>query len=90
MEDSEDSFKRAPKSNSISETVYWKNIVGLSMPAIVCYVMVILQELINLVIVGMLDDERLLAAVGLGNTIINIIGVGMYYGLNSALSTYVS
>ena len=38
----------------------------------------------------MLDDERLLAAVGLGNTIINIIGVGMYYGLNSALSTFVS
>jgi Na+-driven multidrug efflux pump len=41
-------------------------------------------------VIGRLEDEKMLAAVGLGNTVINIIGVGMYYGLNGALSTFVS
>jgi len=52
--------------------------------------MVILQELINLFVIAMLDDEKKLDAVGLGNTIINLFGIAFFLGLNGALSTFVS
>jgi hypothetical protein len=37
-----------------------------------------------------MNDPVKLAAVGMGNMIVNMFGVGTYFGLNSALETLVS
>jgi MATE family multidrug resistance protein len=49
-----------------------------------------LQETINLIFIGQMNDPVKLAAVGMGNMIVNMFGVGTYFGLNSALETLVS
>ena len=40
---------------------------------------------INLSFIGSLKDEKLLAGVGLGNMMVNMVGVAVFLGLNSAL-----
>lgn len=49
-----------------------------------------LMHTMNLVFIGHLNDPSKLAAVGMGNMIINMCGVAPFYGLNSALETLVS
>jgi len=49
-----------------------------------------LQELVNIWVIGQLNDPELLVAVGLGNVVINILGYGMFLGLNGALNTFVA
>lgn len=40
--------------------------------------------------IGHLNDPTILAAAGIGNMILNLFGMGLFYGLNSALETLVS
>lgn len=40
--------------------------------------------------IGHLEDPVLLAAAGVGNMVLNIFGMAIFYGLNSALETLVS
>ena len=49
-----------------------------------------LMTTMNLVFIGHLNDPIKIAAVGMGNMIINMIGIGPYYGLNSGMETLVS
>ena len=49
-----------------------------------------LLETINLIFIGHLNDPVKVAAVGMGNIIINLIAVGPFTGLNGSLETLVS
>ena len=48
------------------------------------------QELINLIFIGHYGDEAMVAGVGMGNMILNILGLSIMFGLNAALETLVS
>ena len=41
-------------------------------------------------IVGKLDNENMIAGVGMGNAFIAIFGIAVFVGLNGALSTFIS
>lgn len=49
-----------------------------------------LQEVTNLAFIGQLDDAAMLAGVGMGNVIMNMLGLAVIYGMNLALETLVS
>jgi len=49
----------------------------------------LLQETINLVFIGQLNDKEMFAAVGLGNMICLCCAIVVNFGLNSALETLV-
>ena len=67
-----------------------KDIIKSAVPASVGSVFFLLLETINLVFIGHLNDPVKLAAVGMGNIIINMCAVGPYVGINSSLETLVS
>lgn len=48
------------------------------------------QETINLIFIGMQHDAAQLAAIGLGNLFVTMIGYAVFYGLNGALESLVS
>ena len=49
-----------------------------------------MQENINLVFIGQLNNPAMMAGVGMGNMFINMIGLTPAWGLHSALETLVS
>jgi Na+-driven multidrug efflux pump len=49
-----------------------------------------LQEVTNLAFIGQLNDAAMLVGVGMGNVIINMLGLAVIYGMNMALETLVS
>lgn len=49
-----------------------------------------MAETVNLKFIGQSNDPKLIAAVGMGNIINLMLGIGMFTGLNSALETLVS
>jgi len=53
-------------------------------------VTLMLQEVMNLIFIGHLDDSALLAGVGMGNTILSVFGISLFLGLNGALETLVA
>lgn len=60
------------------------------MPASIGSFLNLSQMTINLIFIGHLNDPVKLAAVGIGNMIINMVGVAPQLGLNSGLETLVS
>jgi len=46
--------------------------------------------MVNIVMAGRFEDTEILAGVGLGNALLEIIGIGSYLGLNGALGTLVA
>ena len=62
----------------------------MGVPSILCFVMMIVQEQINVVFIGSLNDPVLLAGIGLGNMLLNLFGNGILLGVNTALETLVS
>jgi hypothetical protein len=44
----------------------------------------------NLIFAGMLNDDKKLAGVGLGNAMNAIFGHGLFIGLNGAINTFAS
>ena len=73
-----------------SESYIFISIVKIGLPAMLCQFIAMLQELVNIWVIGHLNDPELLVAVGLGNVVINILGYGMFLGLNGALNTFVA
>jgi MATE family multidrug resistance protein len=55
-----------------------------------CMVVLQLQQIINLIFVGHMNDAKLLAGVGMGNLIVSVFGISLFIGLNGALETLVS
>jgi len=51
---------------------------------------IMIQEMVNLIFIGHLNDAKLLAGVGIGNMIQNVCGLSLVIGLNGALETLVS
>ena len=49
-----------------------------------------LKEIVNIAIIGKLDDETKLAAAGAGTVFIEIVGFGFTVGFCNALMTFVS
>jgi MATE family multidrug resistance protein len=49
-----------------------------------------LQEIINLIFVGHLNNPEMMAGVGMGNMIQNMLGLSFFIGLNGALETLCS
>lgn len=49
-----------------------------------------MQELVNIAILGHYGDESLVAGVGMGESIINLMGMNMLLGLSQALDTLIS
>lgn len=48
------------------------------------------MELVNLTIIGTLNNNAMIAGVGMGNMTINMIGMSVIMGFNSALDTLIS
>ena len=67
-----------------------KEIISQSIPAFAGSLLGFLQETINLIFIGHLNDPAKIAAVGMGNMIINLCAIGVFLGLNSGLDTLVS
>ena len=65
-------------------------IIKLAFPIILGLTTQLLIILINTFFVGQLSDPNLLAGVGLGNMLINLICFSITQGLNGALETFVS
>lgn len=66
------------------------NILKIAIPAIITLFSAFYVELINVSFVGHLGDPAKVAGVGLGNMYMNITFLGIAFGLNTALATFVS
>jgi Na+-driven multidrug efflux pump len=67
-----------------------KEVLKIAIPSIISGLLLYMQEFINLVFVGHLNDSTLIAAVGLGNAYIAMIGLSVIVGMNGALDTLCS
>jgi len=65
-------------------------ILKQAIPGMFCMVVLQLQQIINLIFVGHMNDATLLAGVGMGNLIVSVFGISLFIGLNGALETLVS
>ena len=65
-------------------------ILKQAIPGMFCMVTLMMQEVVNLIFIGHLDDAALLAGVGMGNTILSVFGISLFLGLNGALETLVA
>lgn len=65
-------------------------ILRIAIPAIITLFSAFYVELINVSFVGHLGDPAKVAGIGLGNMYMNVSFLGVVFGLNSALATFVS
>ena len=68
----------------------FKKVVKTALPASMGALISFSQETMNLLFIGSLNKTVPLAAVGLGNIFINMLGCAIFFGLNGALETLVS
>ena len=68
----------------------FKKYVKLGIPSILCFLMMTIQEQINVVFIGSLSDPAKLAGIGLGNMVLNLMPYAILLGVNTALETFVS
>ena len=64
-----------------------KVFIKIALPSILCTVISFFQQLISVIYAGHLNDERLVAAYGLANVLINCFLVSPIQGVNSAMET---
>jgi Na+-driven multidrug efflux pump len=62
----------------------------LAVPTCIGAALGMFRGVINIIYIGMLKDSVILAAVGLGNMILNICGLSIFFGFNSAIESLVS
>ena len=62
----------------------------IAVPSMISMFFGMLNEFINVVFVGHLDDPEKLAGVGLGNMILNVFGIAIIFGMNGAMETLVA
>jgi Na+-driven multidrug efflux pump len=65
-------------------------VLSIAIPNIISGLLLFAQEIINLIFVGHLNDSSIIAAVGLGNAYIAMIGLSTIIGMNGALDTLCS
>ncbi len=65
-------------------------ITKISTPPIIASLVYFIVQFISIYYIGNLDDSILLAGVGMGIMLINILAFAILYGLNCALDTLVS
>ena len=65
-------------------------ILKLAIPAILNNIVRISMEVINLSMIGHLNNPAMVAGVGMGNMTINMLGLSLIMGFNSALDTLIS
>ena len=65
-------------------------ILSQAIPSMFCMLISRIQENINLVYVGHLNNTQMMAGVGMGNMIQNMLGLSVFVGLNGALETLCS
>ena len=76
--------------DNLDKTSLLKRVIKIAVPASLGAIISFSQETINLIFIGALNDTVSLAAVGLGNIFINMLGVAIFFGMNGALETLVS
>ena len=59
-------------------------------PSILKSLIFMLIEAINIIFIGYLNKQILVAAVGLGNMTMNLVCVSIFIGFNNALDTLIS
>lgn len=62
----------------------------LSVPPILTLFFLYFVQLINIYFIGHLNDSALMAGVGLGSMLMNVLGFAVTQGLNGALESFVS
>lgn len=62
----------------------------MAIPSSLSFLMGMVQENINTIMLGQLNQAALLAGVGIGNVLMNMSGLSIAVGLNGALETLVS
>ena len=67
-----------------------KIIMKIAVPSVFCMIIMMTQEVVNLIFIGHLNNPEMMAGVGMGNMIQNMIGLSIVIGLNGALETLVS
>lgn len=67
-----------------------KNIAIVAIPSIIVMALYLIVQLINLTIVGHMNDPAVIAGVGLGNLYINLSSQSIFMGLNYAIVTLVA
>jgi Na+-driven multidrug efflux pump len=66
-------------------------LAAIAVPAMMTFVLGSLAELINTYFIGRyLSDPRALAGAGMGNILISMMCLAVFYGLNGALETLIS
>ena len=66
------------------------NLAVVAVPAIIAMTFSLLVQIINLSLIGHLNDASIVAGVGLGNLYVNMFSQSLYTGLNGAIATFVS
>ena len=65
-------------------------IIASGFPNIIICIVIRLQETVNIIFLGRLNDPHLLQGIGIGLTMINLMGMSIIKGINMALETLVS
>ena len=78
------------EENSSTFKGWVKIILENALPNIIIAIVIRLQETVNIIFLGKLEDSDLLAGMGIGLTMINLMGMSLVKGINMALETLVS
>ena len=62
----------------------------VSLPLIMSFLMMNIQEQINVIFIGSLKDPAKLSGIGVGNMVTNMVPYSLMIGINTALETLVS
>merc|ERR1712176_488444 len=66
----------------------FRKYMGFGISSILCFLMMTIQEQINVIFVGSLSDPAKLAGLGLGNMVLNLFPYAILTGVNTALETF--
>jgi Na+-driven multidrug efflux pump len=67
-----------------------KDMLWIGVPAMATKMCLMLQDVVNMAVIGKLKDKNILAGVGIANAFCAMAGNSVFVGLNGALSTFVS
>jgi len=68
---------------------FWK-VTTIASPIVFSMLVYLFVQLVNTFFVGKMDEPALLAGVGMGNMLINVLAFAVMQGLNGAIETFVS
>ena len=93
--DDDDDYFAVKKQQSEQEKVdpvgkRLKKFTRLSLPLVISFLMMNIQEQINLIFIGNLQDPAKLSGIGVGNMVMNLLPYALMIGINTALETLVS